>query len=50
MEYSLGIFQNYLVFVPAKKCIKYFSGTVRIALWKSNGMPGQPLKILRQQF
>ena len=25
--YSLGIFQNYLVFTPAKKYIKYFSGT-----------------------
>ena len=25
--FSSGIFQNYLVFIPAKKCIKYFSGT-----------------------
>ena len=24
-----GIFQNYLVFIPAKKYIKYFSGTTR---------------------
>ena len=28
--FSLGIFQNYLVFIPAKKYIKYFSGTTRI--------------------
>ena len=31
--FSSGIFQNYLVFIPAKNCIKYFSGS-----WKSNGM------------
>ena len=36
--FSLEIFQNYLVFIPAKKYIKYFSGTSRIELWKSNGM------------
>ena len=36
--FSPGIFQNYLVFVPAKKYIKYFSGTARIDFWKSNGM------------
>ena len=36
--FSWGIFQNYLVFMPAKKYIKYFSGTTRINLWKSNGM------------
>ena len=33
-----GIFQNYLVFIPAKKYIKYFSGTTWIDLWKSNGL------------
>ena len=33
-----GIFQNYLVFIPAKKYIEYFSGTTQIHLWKSNGM------------
>ena len=33
-----GTFQNYLVFIPAKKYIKYFSGTTRIDLWISNGM------------
>ena len=30
--FSSGIFQNYLVFIPAKKYIKYFSGTTRINL------------------
>ena len=37
MFYS-GILQHYLVFIPANKYIKYFSGTTRIDLWKSNGM------------
>ena len=32
------IFQNYLVFVPAKKHMKYFSGTTRISLPKFNEM------------
>ena len=36
--YSSGIFQNYLVFIPAKKFIKYFSDTTQIDLWKSNEM------------
>ena len=36
--FSSGIFQNYLVFIPAKKYIKCFSGTTGIDLWKSNGM------------
>ena len=34
----LGIFQNYLIFIPAKKYIKYFSVTTRIKSWKSNTM------------
>ena len=28
--FSLGIFYNYLVFIPAKKYIKYFTGTTPI--------------------
>ena len=32
------MFQNNLVFIPAEKYIKYFSGTILINLWKSNGM------------
>ena len=35
--FSLGIFQNYLVFIPAKKHISYFSSTTWIESWKSNG-------------
>ena len=34
--FSSGIFQNYFVYIPAKKYIKYFSGTTRIESWKSN--------------
>ena len=37
-SFSLGIFQNYFVFISATKCIKYFHGTTKIYLWKSNGM------------
>ena len=36
--FSLEIFQNYLVFIPAKKYIKYFSITTPIVLWKCNRM------------
>ena len=36
--FSSRIFQNYLVFMPTKKYINYFSGTTRIESWKSNGM------------
>ena len=32
--FSLEIYQDYLVFLPAK----YFSDTTRIESWKSNGM------------
>ena len=36
--FSSRIFQNYLVFILAIKCIKYFHGTTQIYSWKSNGM------------
>ena len=36
--FSLGMFQNCFVFIPAKKHIKYFHYTTRINSWKSNGM------------
>ena len=36
--FSSGKFQNYLVFIRSKECIKYFSGTAQIDLWKTNGM------------
>ena len=39
--FSSGIFQNYLVFIPARKCIKYFSSTRCIDLWKSIGVSGK---------
>ena len=32
------ILQNYFVFIPSKKCIKYFGGTIEIYFYKSNGM------------
>ena len=41
---SSGIFQNYLLFIAAKKYIKYFSGTTRIDSWKSNGMPEENIE------
>ena len=37
-RFSSGIFQNYLVFIPAKKYIKYFTGTTWIESWKRNGI------------
>ena len=36
--FSSRIFQNYLVFIPTKKYIKYFSETTRIDSCKSNGI------------
>ena len=39
MEQNIsGIFQNYLVFVAAKKSMKYFVVTTRIDSRKFNGM------------
>ena len=43
--FSFRIFQNYLVFIPSKKYIKYFSGTTRIEQWKSNECQKKVLKI-----
>ena len=42
--FSLGIFQNYLVFIPIKKYIKYFSGTNWTESWKSNGMSEESIE------
>ena len=36
--FSLGILQNYLVFISSKKYFKHFSGTTEIYSCKSNGM------------
>ena len=41
--FSLGIFQSNLVFISIKEYIKYFSGTTRIKLWKSNRMPEESI-------
>ena len=41
---SLGIFQNYLLFILTKRDIKYFSGTTWIELWKSNGMSQESIE------
>ena len=42
--FSLGIFQNYIVFISIKKYIKYFSGTTRIEAWKSSGMSEESIE------
>ena len=42
--FSLGIFQNYLVFMPAIKYIKYFHATTRIISCKSNWMSGESIE------
>ena len=42
--FSLGIFENYLVFISAKKYIKYFSGTTRIESWKYIGMSAESIE------
>ena len=36
--FSFQIFENYLVFIPVTKYIKYFHGTSQIYSWKSNEM------------
>ena len=42
--FSLGIFQNYLVFTPARKYIKCFTSTTRVESWKSNGISEERIK------
>ena len=42
--FSIGIFQNYLVFIPAIKCIKYFHATTRIYSQKSNGISEESIE------
>ena len=48
--FSSGIFQNYLVFIPAKKYIKYFSGSTGIDLWKSNGMSEENIENINRFY
>ena len=49
-DFSLAIFQNYLVFIPAKKYTKYFSGFTQINLWKFNGMSEENIKNVTQSY
>ena len=42
--FSSGLFQNYLVFIPAKKHIKYFATTTQIESFKSNGMSDKSIE------
>ena len=35
-QFSLGMSQNYFVFIPAKKYIKHFSSTTWIVWWRYN--------------
>ena len=40
------ICQSYLGFIPAKKYIKYFSGTTQIYSWKSNRISEENIEII----
>ena len=42
--FSLGIFQNYLIFIPDKKYTKYFTSTTKVELWRSNRMSEEIIK------
>ena len=42
--FSLGIFQNYLVFTPARKYIKCFTSTTQVESWKSNRISEERIK------
>ena len=44
--FSSGIFQNYLVFIPARKHIEYFSDTTQIDSWKSYGMSEEKIEYI----
>ena len=44
------IFQNYLVFISAKKYIKYFSSTTGIDSWKSNGMSEENIENITKSY
>ena len=43
-HFSSGKFQNYLVFIPPKKYVKYFGGTTQIDSWKSNGISDENIQ------
>ena len=46
--FSLGIFQSYLVFIPDKKYIKYFTTYFRIESKKSNGMSEESIENIKE--
>ena len=43
-KFSSGTFQDYFVFIPAKKYIENFSATARIDSWKSNEIAEENIK------
>ena len=47
-NFSSGIFQNYLVFIPPKKCIKYFNCITWVDLWKSNGISEENIENIKK--
>ena len=49
-HFSSGIFQNYLVFIPAKKHIKFFSGTTQIDSWKPNGISEENVETITKSY
>ena len=42
--FSLAVFQNYLVFMPAIKYINQFHATTKIYSWKSNGISEESIE------
>ena len=42
--FSLGIFENYLAFIPNTKYMKYFHGTTQIYSCKSKGMSEESIE------
>ena len=44
--FSEGIFQSYLLYLPLKKYIKYFSETTRFNSWKCNGISEENIENL----
>ena len=44
------MFQNYLVFMPAIKHIKYFEGTTQIYSWKSNRMSEESIQNITKSY
>ena len=48
--FSSGIIQNCLVFIPSKKYIKYFNGTSRTYLLKSNRMSEEIIENITKSY